>query len=150
MLAIMFVGQGVYRSGVESYLKKGFTETEAKKRAMSDMWQIAERSQASGKIQNMSAWQRRGGDLAKAIGMFSSPPQLMFAKATQDMRRAIALGIKTPEGRAAAWNAAKTLFTVSVLVEGSYAASTVLWNALLKGYFDDDDDVDVYVKSSDK
>lgn len=140
MLAIMFVGQGVYRSGVESYLKKGFTETEAKKRAMSDMWQIAERSQASGKIHNMSAWQRRGGDLAKAIGMFSSPPQLMFAKATQDMRRAIALGIKTPEGRAAAWNAAKTLFTVSVLVEGSYAASTVLWNALLKGYFDDDDD----------
>lgn len=140
MLAIMFVGQGVYRSGVESYLKKGFSEAEAKRFAMSDMWQIAERSQASGKIQNMSAWQRRGGDLAKAIGMFSSPPQLMFAKATQDMRRAIALGIKTPEGRAAAWNAAKTLFTVSVLVEGSYAASTVLWNALLKGYFDDDDD----------
>lgn len=140
MLAIMFVGQGVYRTGVENYLRKGFTETEAKKRAMSDMWQIAERSQASGKIHNMSAWQRRGGDLAKAIGMFSSPPQLMFAKATQDMRRAIALGIKTPEGRAAAWNAAKTLFTVSVLVEGSYAASTVLWNALLKGYFDDDDD----------
>lgn len=140
MLAIMFVGQGVYRSGVESYLKKGFSEAEAKRLAMSDMWQIAERSQASGKIQNMSAWQRRGGDLAKAIGMFSSPPQLMFAKATQDMRRAIALGIKTPEGRAAAWNAAKTLFTVSVLVEGSYAASTVLWNALLKGYFDDDDD----------
>lgn len=140
MLAIMFVGQGVYRSGVESYLKKGFSEAEAKRLAMSDMWQIAERSQASGKIHNMSAWQRRGGDLAKAIGMFSSPPQLMFAKATQDMRRAIALGIKTPEGRAAAWNAAKTLFTVSVLVEGSYAASTVLWNALLKGYFDDDDD----------
>ncbi len=140
MLAIMFVGQGVYRTGVENYLRKGFTETEAKKRAMSDMWQIAERSQASGKIHNMSAWQRRGGDLAKAIGMFSSPPQLMFAKATQDMRRAIALGIKTPEGRAAAWNAVKTLFTVSVLVEGSYAASTVLWNALLKGYFDDDDD----------
>ena len=140
MLAIMFVGQGVYRSGVESYLKKGFSEAEAKRLAMSDMWQIAERSQASGKIQNMSAWQRRGGDLAKAIGMFSSPPQLMFAKATQDMRRAIALGIKTPEGRAAAWNAVKTLFTVSVLVEGSYAASTVLWNALLKGYFDDDDD----------
>ena len=140
MLAIMFVGQGVYRSGVESYLKKGFSEAEAKRLAMSDMWQIAERSQASGKIQNMSAWQRRGGDLAKVIGMFSSPPQLMFAKATQDMRRAIALGIKTPEGRAAAWNAAKTLFTVSVLVEGSYAASTVLWNALLKGYFDDDDD----------
>lgn len=140
MLAIMFVGQGVYRSGVESYLKKGFSEAEAKRFAMSDMWQIAERSQASGKIQNMSAWQRRGGDLAKAIGMFSSPPQLMFAKATQDMRRAIALGIKTPEGRAAAWNAVKTLFTVSVLVEGSYAASTVLWNALLKGYFDDDDD----------
>lgn len=140
MLAIMFVGQGVYRSGVESYLKKGFSEAEAKRFAMSDTWQIAERSQASGKIQNMSAWQRRGGDLAKAIGMFSSPPQLMFAKATQDMRRAIALGIKTPEGRAAAWNAAKTLFTVSVLVEGSYAASTVLWNALLKGYFDDDDD----------
>lgn len=27
-----------------------------------------------------------------------------------------------------------------MLVEGSYAASTVLWNALLKGYFDDDDD----------
>ena len=107
---------------------------------MSYMWQIAERSQASVKIQNMSAWQRRGGDLAKAIGMFSSPPQLMFAKATQDMRRAIALGIKTPEGRAAAWNAVKTLFAVSVLVEGSYAASTVLWNALLKGYFDDDDD----------
>ncbi len=140
MLAIMFVGQGVYRTGVESYLKKGFSEAEAKRFAMSDMWQIAERSQASGKIHNMSAWQRRGGDLAKAIGMFSSPPQLMFAKATQDMRRAIALGIKTPEGRAAAWNAAKTLFTVSVLVEGSYAASTVLWNALLKGYFDDDDD----------
>lgn len=140
MLAIMFVGQGVYRSGVESYLKKGFSEAEAKRFAMSDTWQIAERSQASGKIHNMSAWQRRGGDLAKAIGMFSSPPQLMFAKATQDMRRAIALGIKTPEGRAAAWNAAKTLFTVSVLVEGSYAASTVIWNALLKGYFDDDDD----------
>ena len=139
MLAIMFVGQGVYRTGVESYLRKGFSEAKAKELAMSDMWQIAERSQASGKIHNMSAWQRRGGDLAKIIGMFSSPPQLMFSKATQDIRRAIALGIKTPEGRAAAWNAVKTLFTVSVLVEGSYAASAVLWNALLKGYFDDDD-----------
>ena len=139
MLAIMFVGQGVYRAGVESYLRKGFSEAKAKELAMSDMWQIAERSQASGKIHNMSAWQRRGGDLAKIIGMFSSPPQLMFSKATQDIRRAIALGIKTPEGRAAAWNAVKTLFTVSVLVEGSYAASAVLWNALLKGYFDDDD-----------
>lgn len=140
MLAISFVGQGVYRAGVENYLRQGFNEAKAKEKAMADMWQIAERTQASGRMHNMARWQRRGGDLGKGIGMFSAPPQLMFSKSAQDIRRAIALGIKTPEGRVAAWQALKTWATVSILVEGSYAASGVLWNALLKGFFDDDDD----------
>lgn len=140
MLAISFVGQGVYRAGVENYLRQGFNEAKAKEKAMADMWQIAERTQASGRMHNMARWQRRGGDLGKGIGMFSAPPQLMFSKSVQDIRRAIALGIKTPEGRVAAWQALKTWATVSILVEGSYAASGVLWNALLKGFFDDDDD----------
>lgn len=140
MLAISFVGQGVYRAGVENYLRQGFNEAKAKEKAMADMWQIAERTQASGRMHNMARWQRRGGDLGKGIGMFSAPPQLMFSKSAQDIRRAIALGIKTPEGRVAAWQAMKTWATVSILVEGSYAASGVLWNALLKGFFDDDDD----------
>ena len=140
MLAISFVGQGVYRAGVENYLRQGFNEAKAKEKAMADMWQIAERTQASGRMHNMARWQRRGGDLGKGIGMFSAPPQLMFSKLAQDIRRAIALGIKTPEGRVAAWQALKTWATVSILVEGSYAASGVLWNALLKGFFDDDDD----------
>ena len=140
MLAISFVGQGVYRAGVENYLRQGFHEAKAKEKAMADMWQIAERTQASGRMHNMARWQRRGGDLGKGIGMFSAPPQLMFSKSAQDIRRAIALGIKTPEGRVAAWQALKTWATVSILVEGSYAASGVLWNALLKGFFDDDDD----------
>lgn len=140
ILAISFVGQGVYRAGVENYLRQGFNEAKAKEKAMADMWQIAERTQASGRMHNMARWQRRGGDLGKGIGMFSAPPQLMFSKSVQDIRRAIALGIKTPEGRVAAWQALKTWATVSILVEGSYAASGVLWNALLKGFFDDDDD----------
>lgn len=140
MLTISFVGQGVYRAGVENYLRQGFNEAKAKEKAMADMWQIAERTQASGRMHNMARWQRRGGDLGKGIGMFSAPPQLMFSKSAQDIRRAIALGIKTPEGRVAAWQALKTWATVSILVEGSYAASGVLWNALLKGFFDDDDD----------
>lgn len=140
MLAIAMVGQGVYRTGIEAYLRRGFSAEKARELAMSDMWQIAERTQASGKIMNMSHWQRRGGDLAKAIGMFSSPPQLMFSKSVSEIRRAIALGVKTPEGRAAAWKALRTWAVVSMLVEGSYAASMVLWNALLKGGFDDDDE----------
>ena len=140
MMAISFVGQGVYRTGIEHYLRQGFSLANAKRQAMADMWQIAERTQASGRMHNMARWQRRGGDLGKGIGMFSAPPQLMFSKSAQDIRRAIALGIKTPEGRTAAWRALKTWATVSILVEGSYAASGVLWNALLKGFFDDDDD----------
>lgn len=140
MMAISFVGQGVYRTGIEHYLRQGFSLANAKRQAMADMWQIAERTQASGRMHNMARWQRRGGDLGKGIGMFSAPPQLMFSKSAQDIRRAIALGIKTPEGRTAAWQALKTWATVSILVEGSYAASGVLWNALLKGFFDDDDD----------
>lgn len=139
VLAVLFVGQGVYRAGLNAYLHKGFSFESAKEKAMSDMWFMAERTQASGKIMNMSSWQRRGGDLAKSIGMFSSPPQLMFSKSAEEIRRAIALGVKTPEGRAAVWKAAKTALTVSLLVEGSYAVTTVLWNALLRGGFDDDD-----------
>ena len=138
-LSIMFIGQGIYRSGVEEYLRRGFSEAEAKKLAMADMWQIAERTQASGRIHNMSHWQRRGGEYGKALGLFSSPPQLMFSMAYAKCRRALALGVKTPEGRAAVWDALSTLFYVSVCVEGSYALSGVLWNALLKGFFDDDD-----------
>lgn len=138
-LSIMFIGQGIYRSGVEEYLRKGFSEAEAKRLAMADMWQIAERTQASGRIHNMSHWQRRGGEYGKALGLFSSPPQLMFSMAYAKCRRALALGVKTPEGRAAVWDALSTLFYVSVCVEGSYALSGVLWNALLKGFFDDDD-----------
>lgn len=138
-LSIMFIGQGIYRSGVGEYLRKGFSEAEAKKLAMADMWQIAERTQASGRIHNMSHWQRRGGEYGKALGLFSSPPQLMFSMAYAKCRRALALGVKTPEGRAAVWDALSTLFYVSVCVEGSYALSGVLWNALLKGFFDDDD-----------
>lgn len=138
-LSIMFIGQGIYRSGVEEYLRKGFSEAEAKRLAMSDMWQIAERTQASGRIHNMSLWQRRGGEYGKALGLFSSPPQLMFSMAYAKCRRALALGVKTPEGRAAVWDALSTLFYVSVCVEGSYALSGVLWNAALKGFFDDDD-----------
>ncbi len=138
-LSIMFIGQGIYRSGVEEYLRRGFSEAEAKRLAMSDMWQIAERTQASGRTHNMSHWQRRGGEYGKALGLFSSPPQLMFSMAYSKCRRALALGVKTPEGRAAVWDALSTLFYVSVCVEGSYALSGVLWNALLKGFFDDDD-----------
>ena len=138
-LSIMFIGQGIYRSGVGEYLRKGFSEAEAKRLAMADMWQIAERTQASGRIHNMSHWQRRGGEYGKALGLFSSPPQLMFSMAYAKCRRALALGVKTPEGRAAVWDALSTLFYVSVCVEGSYALSGVLWNALLKGFFDDDD-----------
>ena len=138
-LSIMFIGQGIYRSGVGEYLRRGFSEAEAKKLAMSDMWQIAERTQASGRTHNMSHWQRRGGEYGKALGLFSSPPQLMFSMAYAKCRRALALGVKTPEGRAAVWDALSTLFYVSVCVEGSYALSGVLWNALLKGFFDDDD-----------
>lgn len=138
-LSIMFIGQGIYRSGVEEYLRRGFSEAEAKKLAMADMWQIAERTQASGRIHNMSHWQRRGGEYGKALGLFSSPPQLMFSMAYAKCRRALALGVKTPEGRAAVWDALSTLFYVSVCVEGSYALSGVLWNAALKGFFDDDD-----------
>ena len=63
----------------------------------------------------------------------------MFSKSAEEIRRAIALGVKTPEGRAAVWKAAKTALTVSLIVEGSYAITTVLWNALLRGGFDDDD-----------
>lgn len=138
-LSIMFIGQGIYRSGVEEYLRRGFSEADAKRLAMSDMWQIAERTQASGRTHNMSHWQRRGGEYGKALGLFSSPPQLMFSMAYSKCRRALALGVKTPEGRAAVWDALSTLFYVSVCVEGSYALSGVLWNALLKGFFDDDD-----------
>lgn len=138
-LSIMFIGQGIYRSGVEEYLRKGFSEADAKKLAMADMWQIAERTQASGRTHNMSHWQRRGGEYGKALGLFSSPPQLMFSMAYAKCRRALALGVKTPEGRAAVWDALSTLFYVAVCVEGSYALSGVLWNALLKGFFDDDD-----------
>ena len=138
-LSIMFIGQGIYRSGVGEYLRRGFSEAEAKKLAMSDMWQIAERTQASGRTHNMSHWQRRGGEYGKALGLFSSPPQLMFSMAYAKCRRALALGVKTPEGRAAVWDALSTLFYVSVCVEGSYALSGVLWSALLKGFFDDDD-----------
>ena len=138
-LSIMFIGQGIYRSGVGEYLRKGFSEADAKRLAMADMWQIAERTQASGRTHNMSHWQRRGGEYGKALGLFSSPPQLMFSMAYAKCRRALALGVKTPEGRAAVWDALSTLFYVTVCVEGSYAISGVLWNALLKGFFDDDD-----------
>lgn len=138
-LSIMVVGQGIYRSGMEEYLRRGFSEAKAKELAMSDMWQIAERTQASGRIHNMSQWQRRGGEYGKALGLFSSPPQLMLSMAYAKCRRALALGVKTPEGRAAVWEALSTLFYVSVCVEGSYALSGVLWNAALKGFFDDDD-----------
>ena len=139
LVSITLIGQGVYRAGREMYLRKGLSAEQAGELAMSDMWQIAERTQASGKIMNMSRWQRRGGSIGRSVGLFSSPPQLMFSKAMEDLRRARALGLKSSEGRLAYFKALRTWFTIACLVEGSYAFSSVIWNALIKGEFDDDE-----------
>lgn len=139
LVSITLIGQGVYRAGREMYLRKGLSAEQAGELAMSDMWQIAERTQASGKIMNMSRWQRRGGSIGRSVGLFSSPPQLMFSKAMEDLRRARALGLKSSEGRLAYFKALRTWVTIACLVEGSYAFSSVIWNALIKGEFDDDE-----------
>ena len=148
ILPILTIGQGIYRSKTEEYAKSMSIE-EAKKKAMDEMWAIAEASQQSPSVMNMGTWQRRGGSFGKAAGLFISSPQLMLSREVEVFNRFVSVRKKYKknpnddvirknyiEARKAL---AKTFFINHVLVQGGYMVATALWKALLGDDWDDDD-----------
>ena len=148
ILPIMVIGQGVYRSKLEEYIKTMPLE-EAKTRAMNEMWAIAEASQQSPSVMNMGVVNRRGGSLGKVLTLFTSSPQLMLSREVEAMNRFLAVRKKykaNPQDEAirndyseARKNVLKTLFINHVLSQGGYLLATWLWKALLGDDWDEKD-----------
>ncbi len=148
ILPILTIGQGIYRSKTEEYAKSMSIE-EAKKKAMNEMWAIAEASQQSPSVMNMGTWQRRGGSFGKAAGLFISSPQLMLSREVEVFNRFVSVRQKyknNPNDESirkdyfeARKMLAKTFFINHVLVQGGYMVATALWKALLGDDWDDDD-----------
>lgn len=131
---MLTVGQGIYRTGVEAYVRKGYMLEAAKEQAMSDFWKIAEMSQQSGATMNMAAWQRRGGSFGRAFGQYTSTTNQFLSKEVLDLKRAIATGDKADIKQAA-----KTVFINHVILAGGYTLATIAYKAMLGDDWDDDD-----------
>ena len=148
ILPIMIIGQGIYRSKLDEYKDKMPIE-DAKKRAMNEMWAIAEASQQSPSVMNMNRATRRGGNAGKALTLFLSSPQLMLSREVESIKRFISVRKKynkNPKDKdtiadyiEARNNLAKTLFINHVLVQGGYMVATLLWKAMLGDDWEDDD-----------
>ena len=148
ILPIMTIGQGIYRSKTEEYAKSMSIE-QAKKKAMNEMWAIAEASQQSPSVMNLGVWQRRGGSFGKSAGLFISSPQLMLSREIEAFNRFNSVRQKyklNPKDTVIRTNylkarkeLAKTVFVNHILAQGGYMVATVLWKALLGDDWDKDD-----------
>lgn len=148
ILPIMTIGQGIYRAKTEEYAKSMPIES-AKKRAMDEMWAIAEASQQSPSVMNMGLAQRRLGTAGRTLSLFTSSPQLMLSREVEAVNRFISVRTKytkNPKDETtrkdyieARNNLAKTLFVNHILVQGGYMLATMLWKAVLGDDWDDDD-----------
>lgn len=148
MTAISTIGQGIYRAGVDGYLRRGWTLEAAKERAMSDMWNITELSQQSGATINLSRWQRRGGSAGRLLGSFTSTVNQYLSKELLDLRHAVALYTKARETGNAAdikarnsalMQAAKDVILNHVFLAGGYALMTSIYQWFLGDDWDEDD-----------
>ena len=148
IIPIITIGQGIYRSKTEEYAKTMPIDN-AKKKAMDEMWAIAEASQQSPSVMNMGTWQRRGGSFGKMAGLFISSPQLMLSREIEafnrfnEVRKKYRAKPKDAAVRAdylaARRELAKTFLINHVFVQGGYMLATVLWKGLLGDDWDDDD-----------
>ncbi len=148
IIPIITIGQGIYRAKTEEYAKT-LPLADAKKKAMDEMWAIAEASQQSPSVMNMGTWQRRGGSFGKMAGLFISSPQLMLSREIEafnrfnEVRKKYKAAPKNAAVRAdylaARKELAKTFLINHVLVQGGYMLATVLWKGLLGDDWDDDD-----------
>lgn len=148
IIPIITIGQGIYRSKTEEYAKT-MPIDDAKKKAMDEMWAIAEASQQSPSVMNMGTWQRRGGSFGKMAGLFISSPQLMLSREIEafnrfnEVRKKYRANPKDAAVRAdylaARRELAKTFLINHVFVQGGYMLATVLWKGLLGDDWDDDD-----------
>ena len=76
----MFIGQGIYRSYTQEFHENGATMADAKKEAMSKLFEIVESTQQSGKMKDQAGWQRRGGDLGRLLSTFTNTTRQYLEK----------------------------------------------------------------------
>lgn len=131
---MLTVGQGIYRTGIDGYLARGYTLEAAKEAAINDFWKIAEMSQQSGLAMNSAAWQRRGGSFGRAFGQYTSTVNQFLSKEIIDLKRALATGDKDDIKRAA-----KTVIINHAILAGGYTLATIMYKAMLGDDWDDDD-----------
>jgi N12 class adenine-specific DNA methylase len=86
-------GWPVYKYHLAKNLKEGMSEDQAKAEAMEKFELAIERTQGSGNIKDMSAYQR-GGEVARLFTMFMTTPTTFYRQmsgATRELQKSIAL-----------------------------------------------------------
>lgn len=71
IIPTMLIGQGMLRANYDLY-KQNMSDVDAKEKAMFDVFELAQRTQQSGKKKEQAYWQRRGGSAGRALSIFTN------------------------------------------------------------------------------
>ena len=137
--ATAFGGSTMYRNRIETYKKEGFSEKEAKEKAMKDWEEISETTQQSGRTDKISQEQASlGGRLVLAFGNTGMQYTRIPKRAVQDLvNRRISPGSKT-QFESDATNVSKAVYYSTI----TSALFVGLQNALFEAAFNPDADID--------
>ena len=137
--ATAFGGSTMYRNRIETYKKEGFSEKEAKEKAMKDWEEISETTQQSGRTDKISQEQASlGGRLVLAFGNTGMQYTRIPKRAVQDLyNRRISPGYKT-QFESDASNVSKAVYYSTI----ASAVFVGLQNALFEAAFNPDADID--------
>lgn len=137
--ATAFGGSTMYRNRIETYKKEGFSEKEAKEKAMKDWEEISETTQQSGRTDKISQEQASlGGRLVLAFGNTGMQYTRIPKRAVQDLvNRRISPGYKT-QFESDASNVSKAVY-YSTIASSIFVG---LQNALFEAAFNPDADID--------
>lgn len=89
-IAVLWIGQGIYRALREKYISEGADAETAKRKALDEVIYLTEQTQLTRDVQNKSAFARRSGRLGQVVGMFTREAQGMFAANAQALTDFIA------------------------------------------------------------
>lgn len=129
----LIVGQGIYREIVARELSRGLSESVANETASQELFNIIERTQASGQIKDLSEWQRRGGWAARILSQFVGPVTRLASYEVQAFRE-VAAG--TPGAKR---KLANTILINHFLIPAVYQGVRMAWDAFLGDDKDDDE-----------
>ncbi|MCQ2299977.1 MAG: hypothetical protein MJZ81_07640 [Bacteroidales bacterium] len=128
----LLVGQGIFRS----FVAQGLDETEA----MNRTWEIINRTQQTGQMDNLSVFQRRSS-VGRALTQFQSTVRQYTSYELAAIRQLLA---KPMDGQS--WLDFSRATVLNAMLGGLYALGGSMWQWIL-GRKPDDDDVTAWVES---